>query len=327
MMRLVWAAIWLIAGVGSLAGQAPGSRAGQPAARDAAPGLPSPDRQAQVFLPGLVSSGAQEYGLTVDQGWTELYFTRLAGESSVIMTSRRRGDLWSEPVAASFSGVENDSHPWLSGSGRSLFFMSLRALPGAAESANMWVVQKSPGGWGRARSPGTPLTLQVMHAPSVANDGTVYVTGIQRFRRDGDGYQPGERLTPNLSGSHPAISADQSFLVFSARRSGGWGGKDLYVVFSKGDGSWTDPVNLGGEVNSPSGESSPTISSDGRFLFYSRRDEIWWISTEVIEEVRPPARETSSSHRPRRVQTTIAPHPTDSLLLKLNSEGMDAVPL
>ena len=131
------------------------------------------------------------------------------------------------------------------------------------------------------------MTNQTMHAPSVAGDGTVYVTGVLRFRPEGAGYRAGEQLAPHVSGSHPAIALDQSYLVYSARRSGGLGGKDLYVVFATGNGTWTGPVNLGPRVNSPQGESSPTLSPDGRALFFSRGDNVWWISTRVIEDARP----------------------------------------
>ncbi len=248
----------------------------------ASPGLPSPGITAEIFLPGVVSGSAEEYGLAVDSDWTEVYFTRLDGAESFVMTSRRTGRLWSEAVPASFSGVHNDSHPALVRGGSRLYFMSLRPIPGVSHSANLWIAERSGEGWGEARSAGPPVTNQTTHAPAVAEDGTLYVTGIRKHRVDGEGHRPAERLRPDITGSHPAISGDQSYLVFSARRPGGFGGKDLHVTFAKPDGTWTDPVNLGAEVNSEYGESSPTISNDGRFLFFSRRDDIWWVSTRVI---------------------------------------------
>jgi hypothetical protein len=60
---------------------------------------------------------------------------------------------------------------------------------------------------------------------------------------------------------------------------GAAGGNDLYVVVRKSDGSWTTPVSLGPAVNTRHIESSPTLSSDGRFLFVSRQGEVWWVAT------------------------------------------------
>jgi hypothetical protein len=48
-----------------------------------------------------------------------------------------------------------------------------------------------------------------------------------------------------------------------------------------------EPQNLGPGVNTEHIEGSPTLSLDGRFLFFSRHQDIWWVSTEVIEKLRP----------------------------------------
>jgi len=92
-----------------------------------------------------------------------------------------------------------------------------------------------------------------------------------------------EPLTPDIQGRNPAISPDEDFLVFSARRSEGYGGDDLYVVFRQPDGTWGDPRNLGPAVNTEHVEGSPTLSSDGRVLFFSRLADIWWVDAAVID--------------------------------------------
>ncbi len=64
------------------------------------------------------------------------------------------------------------------------------------------------------------------------------------------------------------ISADGRQLIFTScagRR--GYGSCDLFESRKVGD-EWTVPVNLGPEVNSPAWESQPSISADGRMLFF-----------------------------------------------------------
>ncbi len=95
------------------------------------PGGEPPGTTPTVFAPGLVASAAHEYGLTVDQDWSEIYFTRSSGEQSVIMTIRREGESWSSATPASFSGQHIDAHPWLAPGGRRLYFVSRRPCPGA----------------------------------------------------------------------------------------------------------------------------------------------------------------------------------------------------
>jgi hypothetical protein len=250
------------------------------------PGGEKADTTASVFAPGMVSGPAQEYGLTADRAWSEIYFTRLEGDQSVVMVTLRAGGSWSEPVPASFSGEFIDAHPLLTPDGQRLLFVSRRPCPGAQQALNVWVVERTPDGWSAPEPLGRPVTEQTVHAPSVASSGNIYATGLVRLRFSGDRYTSPEPLVPPLTGSHPAIASDESFLVFSAGRDGGFGSNDLYVVFREDDGTWSQPKNLGAGVNTESVESSPTLSNDGSFLFFSRRDDIWWVDAEVIQAVR-----------------------------------------
>jgi hypothetical protein len=246
-----------------------------------------PETTAQVFLPGIVSSPAQEYGLTVTEDWTEIYFTRAEGDQPTIMmmTCTDRG--LHQPVAAPFSGRFIDGHPGLLPDGERLVFVSRRPCSGAKQALNPWIVERTDSGWSDPRSLGNPVIDQTVHAPSISTVGTVYASGIIKLRASGEGYLPAEALSPDIEGYSPAVAADESYLVFGAKRGGGFGGTDLYVVFAGDDGSWSEPQNLGPGVNTEHVEGSPTLSLDGRCLFFSRHQDIWWVSTDVIEKLRP----------------------------------------
>ena len=65
-----------------------------------------------------------------------------------------------------------------------------------------------------------------------------------------------------------SISADGRQLIFTScigRR--GYGSCDLFESRKIG-GEWTTPVNLGPEINSAAWESQPSLSADGRMLFF-----------------------------------------------------------
>lgn len=66
-----------------------------------------------------------------------------------------------------------------------------------------------------------------------------------------------------------SISSDGSYMYFTAcNRPGGLGNCDLYFsAFSKT--KWSEPYNLGRPVNTSHWESTPSISADGRTLFFS----------------------------------------------------------
>ncbi len=239
-----------------------------------------PQHTAEVFAPGVVSSSTDEYGLAVTRDWSEIYFSRNHNDSSSIMVSKWTNRGWSTPKVASFSGQGIDGHPWLTSDGKSLMFVSRRPCAGASQALNVWMANRSGEAWDDARPLGPPFTVQTVHAPSISASGTVYATGVKRFRNIGGVYQSAENL--NIKGSHPAIAADESFIVFSARAQNSNTGKDLHVAFADPQGGWTAPRRLGSAVNGRANESSPTLSADGKVLFFSRGGDIWWIDASII---------------------------------------------
>jgi flagellar motor protein MotB len=65
------------------------------------------------------------------------------------------------------------------------------------------------------------------------------------------------------------ISADGRLLFFTGcGRSDGIGSCDIYMSVQK-SGLWSDPVNLGPPINSKSWESQPSVSADGKWLYFT----------------------------------------------------------
>lgn len=67
---------------------------------------------------------------------------------------------------------------------------------------------------------------------------------------------------------HPAISIDGDKLFFASNRPGGFGGMDLYVSYRVGE-SWSEPVNLGADVNSKGNEAFPFVHADNTLYYAS----------------------------------------------------------
>jgi tetratricopeptide (TPR) repeat protein len=74
-------------------------------------------------------------------------------------------------------------------------------------------------------------------------------------------------LNPQQGDVAPFFFND-SILLFSSRRLGGFGGHDLYIATRAG-GVWSEPENLGEPINTPYDETSPCLANDGRTLFFS----------------------------------------------------------
>ena len=57
-------------------------------------------------------------------------------------------------------------------------------------------------------------------------------------------------------------------VLFSSDRSGGYGGKDIYISTFE-NGAWSGPMNLGPTINTAYDEVTPFLSADGRTLYFS----------------------------------------------------------
>lgn len=65
------------------------------------------------------------------------------------------------------------------------------------------------------------------------------------------------------------LSGDGKTLVFvSCNRKEGVGSCDLFITYNIG-GVWSDPINMGENVNSKDWDSEPTISADGKTIYFS----------------------------------------------------------
>lgn len=68
--------------------------------------------------------------------------------------------------------------------------------------------------------------------------------------------------------SQPTFSSDGKTLYFTSNRGGGMGGNDIWKTTLKEDGSWTNPFNLGKEINTNGNEISPFIHPDNQTFYF-----------------------------------------------------------
>ncbi|MFT5167699.1 MAG: outer membrane protein OmpA-like peptidoglycan-associated protein, partial [Saprospiraceae bacterium] len=81
--------------------------------------------------------------------------------------------------------------------------------------------------------------------------------------------------------SDPQFYKD-SVLVFSSKREGGYGGKDLYITKFM-NGAWESAKNLGPVINSKYDEITPFLSTDGRTLYFSSNNTTGMGGFDVYE--------------------------------------------
>ncbi|MCC3157106.1 OmpA family protein [Hymenobacter sp. 15J16-1T3B] len=132
---------------------------------------------------------------------------------------------------------------------------------------------------------GNPLnTFRFQYFPAVTADNRFLVytarkTGesdedivISRIEKDGSFGEPqliSSAINSQFNEGAGSISGDGKTLVFaSCDRPGAVGNCDLYISRRTGN-SWSKPRNLGRNVNSVAWDSQPTLSADGRTLYFT----------------------------------------------------------
>jgi flagellar motor protein MotB len=84
-----------------------------------------------------------------------------------------------------------------------------------------------------------------------------------------DAVNIGPPLNSELNEGAPSLTADGRLIFFTAcNRSDGLGSCDIYSAERNGN-RWGDPVNLGAPVNTGAWEAQPSVSPDGRTLYFS----------------------------------------------------------
>ena len=248
------------------------------------PGL-TPD----VFLPGIVSTSTNwEHSLTCSADGCEIYFTRAGRERNQVMYARLENNAWSTPVETEFSRGFDSMEPHLTPNGQQLYFYSERPRSNRQPGEGIWYVNRSTsGGWGEPRYfEGSSV--------SVARTGNQYFFDNQRNRLCvrhwiNGGYESAQPLEFGVNArpmDHPVIAPDESYILFDSGHDGGTGSTGIWVCFRKADSSWTEARSLGDPVNTATDNWTPSVSPDGRYIFYSTKGDIYWVSSEILEPLR-----------------------------------------
>ena len=223
----------------------------------------------------LVNSTYDEQSPVVTPDGKALYFTvanhpeNINGKKDLgdIWVSLRAGNEWAKPIHAGH--VINDASynavAGFSADGNQLFLLGHYGKEGVASTQGIAVSKRTGSGWSIPENIGIPYFMN---------------------------------RASTLSGM---VSEDGNIFVFAADSYNTRGVEDIYVSLKK-NGQWTEPINLGNSINSSSQELCPSLSADGKTIFFAsngrkgyggfdiyratRLDESWtaWTSPLNLEQ-------------------------------------------
>lgn len=213
---------------------------------------------------------------------------------------------WSEPAIAAFSQDTRfkNFEPFITPDGNKFFFVSNRPVNGfekAEYDFDIWVMDKTDEGWSDPENLGLPVNTKRLEAfPSVTKRGALYFvrndeamtrSDVYRSKIIKGKYSEPEILPEAINGAgddnafNACISPDEDYLIFcSYRKEGNFGKSDYYISFRNGNDNWSEAKNMGPKFNSEDFEVSPHITSDGKYIIYSKGKNVYWVSAKVVDE-------------------------------------------
>ncbi|QMW05936.1 OmpA family protein [Spirosoma foliorum] len=206
-------------------------------------------------------------------------------------------DIQKENLGKTVNSPGQEVAPVISPDGRTLYFTRNfnKANMGAPDRQDVWystlesASNGNPPGWSEAVNIGPPINNNGDNAISgMAPDGrTAYLINVYRpdggmsfgisksIRTKAGWSQPVECRIANNYNLHEknqlefCVSPDGKAIILAVQRKDTRGNRDLYVSLLKPDNSWSEPVSLGGVVNTAEFESSPFLAADGRTLYFT----------------------------------------------------------
>jgi len=156
------------------------------------------------------------------------------------------------------------------------------------DDQDIWMSRrKSDGSWAEAEHINAPFNSRTYDFPvgTSADGKTLYIGNV--YSKDGS-VSPGVSKTRFRGGKwtfpeplriqnfyneanlvNYSLSADERTLILNLQRKDTVGRMDLYVSFLQPDDSWSEPMNLGKEINSAFMEVTPFLASDNKTLYFA----------------------------------------------------------
>ena len=181
-----------------------------------------------------VNSAESEYFPSLPIDGSELVFTRrLNNFNEDFFSSQHIGEKWApaQHLRGSINTPQNEGAQTISQDGTWLVFTACNRQDGFG-SCDLYISYLTNSGWSEA------INL-------------------------------GNKVNTDQWESQPCLSPDKREIYFASRRTGGYGGSDLYVTRLQPNGRWSEPQNLGPEINTAGDESSPFIHADNQSLYFT----------------------------------------------------------
>lgn len=267
-------------------------------------GQTPPSTTPKIFAPGLISLDSEyEFGSVFNKDVTEFYYGVDTGQGNEIRFSEYKDGSWTTPVVIPPGRSFGMNDPFLSPDENRLYFISGKDT--GYGNYDIWYLERKAEGWSAPMNAGPNInSSNNEYYISFTADGAMYFSSNKRvegqsrqsfdiYKSDfkNENFQVAQRLPSAINTNNYEadvfVDPNEEYIIFCARRPAGMGRGDLYISFKKEDGSWSQSVNMGGVINTQDHELCPFVTADGKYFFYTSRQDIYWVSTDVFNSLKP----------------------------------------
>jgi len=240
-----------------------------------------------IPLPELINSELDEYwpSFTADQ--KNIVFTRRILNQEDIYYSVADSSGWTDPLPIrEINTYENEGAHTISADGKLIFFTACNRRE-AMGSCDLYYSSKSGHGWTRPINLGAPVNSSAWEAqPSLAPDNRLLVFSSDRdggfggkdlwmsiYSSKGKWSEPvnlGPTINTEYDEQSPFIAFDNQTLYFVSDGHPGFGEDDIFMSHFENK-IWSNPLNLGRDINSKGDETALRVTITGDQGIIARR--------------------------------------------------------
>ena len=243
-----------------------------------------PEYNAEIFAPGIISSALNDRDITFHPNGDEIVYGVLEAPRNLVVSMKRVNGTWQKQEILPICGYYNDIEPQFSPDGKRLYFCSDRPVKEGEEKNDydIWFVDRNPAGWDEPKNLGFPLNSDKNEFyPSITVNNTIYFTTydmkifISYLVEEGysEPVSVSDSINSGVAEYNAYVSSDESYIIFTSH---GWeGGRkgqgDLFISYRNANNVWSKAKKLGSKINSSVPDMCPTVTPDGKYLFFPSR--------------------------------------------------------
>jgi outer membrane protein OmpA-like peptidoglycan-associated protein len=264
-------------------------------------------KMTNIILPKLTSYRVRGIKIVLNtkrvKGWNQIDAIGISQsdvpiKATINVAKNLPSEIVKENLGSNINTYAIEVAPVIAPDGKTLYFTRWKYEEnlGSQKNQDVWFSEIQPDGkWGLAKPMGKPINNTYDNAIcAISPDGktillnNIYLKdgtmtkGVSKSVKTEGGWSfpthldirndPKNIYVPadkEVTFSEYSMSPNGRVLIITNKYNNSIGGKDIYVSFLEKDGTWTNPKNIGSQVNTAEDESSPFIALDGKTLYFS----------------------------------------------------------